>query len=129
MPKFIFSKLVRDDIINQQIASGAKPEYRQLSNDERELELIEKVIEEVKELSNADTNELAQEIGDVQQALDDLKLLYGLDDTTVREAQQKKNEQYGTFSKGLFVEHVELDEDHEWVAHFRENADRYPEID
>ena len=54
MPKFTFSKLVRDKIVDKQIESGAKPSYRILSHEEHIHELINKVIE----INNNDLNNL-----------------------------------------------------------------------
>lgn len=51
MPKFKFAKLVRDKIVEHQIASGATPTYRQLSPDEHKNELIKKIIEESQEIN------------------------------------------------------------------------------
>ena len=78
MPKFHFAKLVRDKIIEHQLASGATPVYRRLGSAEHKRELINKVIEESKEIIDAHPEEVALEIADVQQALDDLRELYGL---------------------------------------------------
>ena len=128
MPRFTFSKLVRDKIIEHQIASGASPAYRQLSPEEHEQALIEKIIEEAQEINTAPPEERASEIADVQQALDDLKERYGLSDENIKRAQIAKTEKNGAFKKGYFIDSVELDENDEWVAYYRQHADRYPEI-
>lgn len=128
MPKFAFSKLVRDKIVEHQLASGAKPVYRQLDPGEHITELINKIIEETREIAAADPEDIAAEIADVQQALDDLKEKYGVTDTDVAAAQKTKNDKNGAFKKGLFIDYVELDENDPWVAYYRQNADRYPEI-
>jgi hypothetical protein len=69
------------------------------------------------------------EIADVQQALDDLKEKCGLTSEDIAKAQAQKNEKNGAFKKGLYVDYVEVDSDSEWAAYYRDNADRYPEID
>jgi len=121
MPKFIFAKLVRDKIVDHQIASGAKPVYRRLSAAEH--------IEEAKEITQASPGEIVAEVADVQQAVDDLMELYGLTGKDVAQAQATKNDKNGAFKKGLFVDYVELDENDEWAAYYRQHADRYPEVD
>jgi predicted house-cleaning noncanonical NTP pyrophosphatase (MazG superfamily) len=128
MLKFRFAKLVRDTIIDQQISSGATPTYRILSAEEYKHALIDKIIEESREITSAPSGEIASEIADVQQALDDLKVLYKLSDDDIKKAQTAKNEKSGTFKKGVYVDYVELDKDNRWVAYYRKNADRYPEI-
>lgn len=128
MPKFRFSKLVRDKIVDHQIASGAKPSFRQLNADEHKQELVNKIIEEAKEITQAAPNEVAAEIADVQQAIDDLKELYGLDSEDVSQAQHAKNEKNGAFKKGLYVDYVEVKDGDQWIDYYRKNADRYPEV-
>jgi predicted house-cleaning noncanonical NTP pyrophosphatase (MazG superfamily) len=129
MPKFKFSKLVRDNIVDQQLASGAKPSFRQLSKVEHIYELINKLTEEAKEIENAESEEIVAEIADVQQILDDLKALLSISTKDVTEAQKSKNSKNGAFKKGLFVNYVDVAEGNPWTDYYRKNADRYPEID
>lgn len=128
MPRFKFSKLVRDKIVDHQIASGARPSFRKLDAAAHKQALIEKIIEEAKEIAESKPDEVAAEIADVQQAIDDLKELYGVTDNDVAKAQQAKNDKNGAFKKGMFIDHVEVEEDQKWTRYYRENADRYPEI-
>lgn len=128
MPKFKFDKLVRDKIVDHQLASGAKPKFRQLNLDEHKRELVNKIIEEAKEITQANPDEVAAEIADVQQAIDDLKELYDLKDEDITQAQDAKNKKNGPFKKGLYVDHVEVKEGDQWIAYYHENADRYPEV-
>lgn len=87
MVRFRFSKLVRDKIVEHQLASGAKPTFRQLSDEEHKKELVHKIIEEASEILDASDKEVAAEIADVQQALDDLKEKCGLSNTEIQKAQ------------------------------------------
>ena len=128
MLKFQFKKLVRDKIVDHQIASGAKPTYYILDRDGHKRELVNKVIEEAREIIQAEPDDVAAEIADVQQAIDDLKELYQVNDTAVAKAQVVKNEKNDAFKKGLYIDYVEVDENDKWVAYYRKNADRYPEI-
>ena len=128
MPKFKFAKLVRDKIVENQIASGAKPKYHQLDDEKHKQELILKIIEEAQEITQAKPEEIVGEIADVQQALDDLKHKYGLTDKDIAEAQRIKLNKNGTFRKGLYVDYVEVDKNNKWVEYYRKNAGRYPEI-
>jgi len=128
MPKFKFAKLVRDKIVDNQIASGAKPKYYQLGDEKHKQELILKIIEEAQEITHAKPEEITGEIADVQQALDDLKHKYGLTDKDITKAQKIKLNKNGGFRKGLYVDYVEVDKNNEWVEYYRKNAARYPEI-
>lgn len=129
MPRFSFSKLVRDKIVEHQITSGAKPKYRQLDDEEHKKELVHKIIEEAEEILDASSEEVAGEIADVQQALDDLKEKYGLSEQEIKDAQESKNDKNGAFKKGLYVEYVDVAETDKWAEYYRKNPDRYPEID
>jgi predicted house-cleaning noncanonical NTP pyrophosphatase (MazG superfamily) len=128
MPKFKFAKLVRDKIVENQIASGAKPKYHHLDDKRHKQALILKIIEETKEITQAKPEEVAGEIADVQQALDDLKQKYGLTDMDIAKAQKIKLDKNGAFKEGLYVDYVEVDKDNKWVEYYRKNSDRYPEI-
>jgi predicted house-cleaning noncanonical NTP pyrophosphatase (MazG superfamily) len=128
MPKFKFNKLVRDKIVEQQIASGAQPHYYKLNNKQHGEELIKKIAEEAEEIANAKPCEMAAEIADVQQAIDDLKRELNLTNQDISKAQEIKNKKSGPFRKGIFVDYIEIGEDNEWVPYYRKNADRYPEI-
>lgn len=128
MPRFRFDKLIRDKIVGLQQSSGAVPHYRILNDTEHKQALVEKIIEEAREITGNEGGEVVDEIADVQQALDDLKEKYGISDEAVKKAQHVKNEKYGPFKRGMYVEEVEVAEDNQWVAYWRKNPDRYPEI-
>lgn len=128
MIKFKFSKLVRDKIVDHQIASGAKPSFIRLSDSEHKRELINKIIEESKEIFQAEAEKVVDEIADVQQALDNLKDKYGLTDEDIKRAQKIKNDKNGPFKNGIFIEYVEVNEDDKWIDYYRANSDRYTEI-
>jgi predicted house-cleaning noncanonical NTP pyrophosphatase (MazG superfamily) len=127
MPRFKFAKLVRDKIVDHQLASGARPVYRHLNKNEHKRELINKIIEEAEEIAGANPDEIAAEIADVQQAIDDLKETYDLTSEDIKKAQVVKNNKNGAFKKGLYVDSVEVAS--EWAKYYRDNAERYPEID
>lgn len=103
MPKFKFDKLVRDKIVERQIASGAVPVYRQLNRQEHKNALINKIVEESQEITHAKPEEIAMEIADVQQALDDLREMYGVTSEDIAKAQTEKNEKNGGFKKGSIL--------------------------
>jgi predicted house-cleaning noncanonical NTP pyrophosphatase (MazG superfamily) len=129
MLKFKFAKLVRDKIVEEQLAAGADPKYYLLNRDEHIKALVNKIMEEAQEIQEADTEHVAGEIADVQQAIDDLIERLGITRKDVATAQQEKTNKAGTFKKGIFIEYVEIDEHDPWVAYYRKNSDRYPEIE
>jgi len=128
MLRFALNKLIRDKIVDQQLAEGSKPKYRVLSRKEHLQELIKKLPEEGGEITSATPEKVASEIADVQQVLDDIMALLGISPEEVRREQARKNQKFGAFKKGIFIEHIDIDESIPWVAHYRDNPDRYPEI-
>ncbi len=128
MPTFKFSKLVRDKIVDHQLASGAQPQYHVLSDADHKQALVAKIIEEAAEITAAPAEEIAAEIADVQQAIDDLKEKYGLTDDDIKTAQAAKNDKNGAFKKGLYIDTVTVPEGDKWIDYYRKNADRYPEV-
>lgn len=128
MRRFKFDKLVRNLIVRQQIASGAKPHYRRLNREAHKRALVAKIIEEASELLQVGRTGSAGEIADIQQALDDFKKLEGLTDRDIAREQKLKNEKVGSFSEGIFVEYVEVAEGDKWIDYYLRNADRYPEL-
>lgn len=89
MLTFKFSKLVRDKIVNQQIAERTTPVYHQLDTEFHKRELIKKLSEEAQEIADAPADELVGEIAGVQQVLDDLCKLYGVSTAEVAKAQHR----------------------------------------
>jgi predicted house-cleaning noncanonical NTP pyrophosphatase (MazG superfamily) len=128
MLQFRFGKLVRDKIVAHQLASGAQPSYRTLTDEEHKRELVNKIIEEANEITQADPENVAAEIADVQQAVDDLVEKYGLSRETIVAEQEAKNQKNGAFKEGLYIDSVSLAEDDKWVDYYRKHPDRYPEI-
>lgn len=128
MPRFTFNKLVRDKIASQQLAGGATPSYRHLDAKEHASALIAKLHEESDELATASPDELAEEIADVQQVLDNLRELHNIPPATVAAIQAKKLQAKGGFADGVFIESVETAEDDHWTAYYRAHPDRYPEL-
>ncbi len=133
MPTFRLNKLVRDKLPSIYESLGQKPTLRFLANDEHKTALIDKIIEEAKELQASITtttrDDTIGEIADVQQALDDLKALEGITDKEVKHKQAEKSAKSGGFADGVFIETLALPHDDTWVKYYRQNPERYEEID
>jgi predicted house-cleaning noncanonical NTP pyrophosphatase (MazG superfamily) len=128
MSTFKLAKLVRDNIVDQQIALGQKPSYHHLNNKEHKQALVKKVIEEVQEVLRAKAEDITSELADVQQALDDLIAEHGLTASEIATSQDSKKAAKGGFNKGVYVETLELSKDDPWVAYYRQDPKRFPEI-
>jgi predicted house-cleaning noncanonical NTP pyrophosphatase (MazG superfamily) len=128
MPVFKLSKLVRDKLVDQYISDGHKPLLRKLSTEEHKAELINKIIEETKELAKVETYKAASEIADIQQAIDDLVEAYGLSSEDIRVAQTAKFDKAGGFKDGTFIETLEVPDGDKWADYYRSDPERFPEI-
>lgn len=129
MPKFIFNKLVRDKLRDEYKRMGQVATYRKLSKTEHIEQIKLKVIEEVSEIPvDGPIDDIVGEIADVQQAIDDLKVVHGVSDEQISEAQRKKFDKKGGFSGATFVETVEIKDDDPWIGYYRENPEKFVEV-
>ena len=129
MPKFIFNKLVRTKLHDEYARMGEVAEYRELSKKEFSEALVNKVVEEIKELPVEGTKEeVISELSDVKQALDDLMRVYDIAIDEVATAQEKKFQKKGGFSADNFVVSLELKDDDEWVEYYRQQPSVFQEV-
>lgn len=130
MPTFLFRKLVRDKFREIYGESGQKITTRPLTTSEFKEEIRMKIIEEAQELpiEEAKNETVINEIADIQQALDDLKHVYGVSDDEVQRSMEAKYQQKGGFREGLFVETIELRDNDKWVAYYRAAPEKYKEV-
>jgi predicted house-cleaning noncanonical NTP pyrophosphatase (MazG superfamily) len=100
--KIVYKKLVRDDIPKIIKADGHIAVTRILDKDEFKQALLEKLVEEAKELleSSGDLGERA-DIAEVLKAIDES---FGFDHESVEQARVKKAEKKGVFDARIFLE-------------------------
>lgn len=129
MVKFKLYKLVRDGIVKDQKALGQTPHYRVLEGDELRQERIRKMIEEAGELFRAAPGDRVGEYADLQQLIDEQMAADGITKEQVQAAMEQKNAKKGAFSKGIFIETLEVpDSDEEWLRYYRSEPERFPEV-
>lgn len=130
MPTFKFAKLVRDNIAMWHRDNGHIVSGRQLKGDDLKRALIQKLHEEADEVDGAlNREELIEEIGDVQQILNDLLATQGITELELARAIAKKTDRKGGFMRGEYIESVTIpDENDKWAKYCRAAPDKYPEI-
>lgn len=129
MPEFELNKLVRDKLPDDYERLDQVAKYRYLTPDEHKVELVNKIIEEAKEIKiNGHIDSVKSEIADIQQVLDDLIKIHSINPDEISEIQQKKFDNKGGFENGIYVESIRLSNDDEWVNYYRENPDIFPEV-
>ncbi len=100
-------KLVRDRIPEIIAEEGKRVSFRALSDDELEIALVDKFVEEVTELANARSlGEVVEEIADV---IEVTSAIYGEADLAkkVKEMVACKKKARGGFTKGYCLEKIE----------------------
>jgi predicted house-cleaning noncanonical NTP pyrophosphatase (MazG superfamily) len=129
MRTFRLNKLVRDNILEDQQERGEKPTYRELSSHEHAEALVEKIVEEIREVPLRSTPEkIAEELADVQQALDDLTDLLGVTVHTISEAKSQKFKKMGGFKRGIFIENLVVPDGDAWGDYYASDPKRFPQI-
>lgn len=123
---FKLNKLVRDKIVQNHINSGGKVQYRNLSPQEKRRALTDKIIEEAGELTSS--KEIAEELADLQEVLDQLAKDAGITKTKISAAQKKKRSNNGGFKNGDYIEHETWPEDHKWSKYYASDPNRFPEV-
>lgn len=128
MNTYLLNKLVRDNIPAHQQQTNQNPVFRTLKYDEHKEALLEKLIEEAREIPLNNKAEAAKELADVQQAIDDLAELLTITKGEILAAQSKKQERNGAFKSGLFVESVTVEPGSEWDVYYASDPDRFKKV-
>lgn len=128
MYKFKVAKLVRDKIAEEMIASE-NAGYRKLDDKEYVEELKKKILEEAKELLPVKKKDkIIKELGDIQEVIDTLIQALKSSRQELKDKQKRENKKSGGFKKKIYIETVELGDDHEWLDYYLKNPDKYPKI-
>ena len=130
MPTFQYNKLVRDNIPAFHRKNGHIVTGRTISGAELLTALCQKLHEEADEVEAAlSRTELLEEIGDVQQIINDLCALQNISSQELKAAMKQKSDRKGGFQKGEYIETVTIaDDTDQWVAYCRKNPHKYPEV-
>lgn len=122
---FRLNKLVRAKLVDLYRQQSQVPSYRLLDQQELKKALLMKLVEEVHELSKEN---LVEELADIEQVLDDIKVAYKIDNNEIKAAKQAKLTHKGGFSEGVFIETIQLQDDDKWVAYYRASPELFEEI-
>ena len=101
-----YSKLVRDKIPEIILANGEKPKTKILSKEKYKLALLNKVVEEAKEVAGTKgkRNDLIKEVGDLEEVLMALMDAYNISCKEIGVVRRKRKKERGGFSKRIFLE-------------------------
>ncbi|MCC3404947.1 MAG: nucleoside triphosphate pyrophosphohydrolase [Microcoleus sp. PH2017_10_PVI_O_A] len=98
-----YHKLVRDRIPEIIRQSGNECDFVILSDPEYRQALRQKLIEEATEVAEADKDNLVAELADLYEVIDALMLSYGISGDRVLNAQAKRRETRGGFTKKIML--------------------------
>lgn len=117
---------MRDKIVELTESYGGTVKYKTLSGKELNKALLEKLVEEVREMQAAELE--AGELADLQEILGQLAKNLKVTDAQLAEKQAKKCASNGGFAKGHFVDTVTLPADNKWAKYYGNDPKRFPEI-
>ncbi|MFC1663054.1 phosphoribosyl-ATP pyrophosphohydrolase [Patescibacteria group bacterium] len=104
MMRKYYNKLIRDKIPEVMGKKGKAYETKRLSAKEYRRELLKKVGEEASALPKLDKKEdLADELADVIEVIDEVKRTYKITDEDLKNSQKKNRRRKGGFKKRLFL--------------------------
>lgn len=133
MRKYYFGqngKLVRNKVLQHCLDDPLVAEtcHRFLEPDEHVKLLKEKLREEAEEVIEAVSHEeMIEELADVYEVTLEIMKQQGITQKELLEYQDRKKHEKGTFSDGVFIEHVLLDESSPWNKKFEKLPAKYRE--
>ena len=104
-----YNKLIRDRIPEIMESQGIKFKTSILNDDNYIIELLNKLVEESREVlaAKTDRSELIKELGDVLEVIDYLIIAFGLDSEEIKAVKAERKESRGGFAEKLFLEYTE----------------------
>jgi predicted house-cleaning noncanonical NTP pyrophosphatase (MazG superfamily) len=123
---FRLNKLVRDRIVEMNIGYGGTVDYKTLSGKKLNAALVDKLIEEVKELKDAELT--FGELADLKEIIEQIAKNLKITDKELTAAQTEKRNKNGGFTKGHFINTLTLPADNQWSDYYAADPERFPEV-
>lgn len=131
--RFKFDKLIRDNLPEILKTKDVFVSHTSLGHEDCVAELKKKLLEEGMEVGTATSSEeIREELGDVLEVVHALAEASGMSFKEIEEARLKKQQQRGSFQKGIYCYYVEMtpnDKNQAQYNYFLSNPSRYPQID
>jgi predicted house-cleaning noncanonical NTP pyrophosphatase (MazG superfamily) len=123
---FKLNKLVRDKIVELNVGYGGTVKYKTLTGKELNAALIDKLIEEAKELKASELS--VGELADLKEIVEQVAKNLKITDVQLDRKQAEKRAKNGGFAKGHFIDKLTLPADHKWSKYYAADPKRFPEI-
>lgn len=126
--RFKCAKLVRDNIPQIMLEKyNSITSDRIMGDEEYELALKKKLIEEAQEVVDAETKiEMKEELADVLEVIQALAKMHGLSLEEIENTRSLKAEKNGGFTKRVYLEYIEMSSDNPKAEYYLANSDKYP---
>lgn len=125
MKRFEFNKLIRNKLPPRMVEEGVVVNSHTLNQEEYSLKLKEKLIEEAKEVSLAESiEELKIELADVLEVIHALLENYQIPFQEIEQARLEKREINGHFTPETFIHHIEVASSNDKVINYLLNKNR-----
>jgi len=122
MKRFEFNKLIRSKLPERMREEGVTLNLKNLSSEEYIEALKEKILEEAKEVAEANSKaDLTEELGDLMEVMLTIAESQGINLSDIEQARLKKREQNGFFAPENYACYVELAEGNKKVMEYLEN--------
>ncbi len=132
MRRFLMDKLSRDKTIEKFQSEGVVAKYYLIEDDEEFLDaLAAKIAEEFEEVLEAQTmEEVTEELGDLDEVLDEFKKFLKISQKDIDKARSEKAEKRGRFNKRIYCEYIDVPESAtNTMKIVLDSPDKYPELD
>jgi predicted house-cleaning noncanonical NTP pyrophosphatase (MazG superfamily) len=128
--RFKVEKLVRNKTYERLTKRKVTMKFRVVSSPEYQTLLKTKLVEETEEVSRARNQaELISELADVLEVIHALAAAHTIPFETIEATRQEKQVSRGGFDHHIYAEYVEMEESHELYAEYKNEPDKYPEIE
>jgi inorganic pyrophosphatase len=125
---FNFNKLVRDKIPQVIRGKGCSVNDYEIVGSELNTALKNKIIEEAQEVVESKSIEaLKEELADLLEVISATMSANKINPEEIEKIRSTKNQERGTFSKGVYVSSIEIDEENPAVSYYTARAAQYPE--
>ncbi len=125
MRKYPFNKLIRSKLPARMIEEGVVVNTQKLEVQEYIIQLKQKIIEEAKEVSEAESREeLITELADVLEVIYALAEATAISEAEIEQARIEKREINGHFKPEHYIHYIQVASDNHKVIEYLENKNR-----
>jgi predicted house-cleaning noncanonical NTP pyrophosphatase (MazG superfamily) len=126
--RFKLEKLIRDKLPEIMQESGIRVTTRVMGEDEYNMRLKNKLLEEAKEVISAtDQAESHAELADLLEVIIAMAHMMEIGFADVMQTAERKRLEKGGFINRIYADFVEIEEGHSSLAYYKERPEKYPQ--